>query len=75
MPYRRYCRYENVARFLNQQGFSVYGMDHVGHGQSGGERGYTESFSHYCVDFLQFIKHVQLNLLIHQSPVPCYILG
>jgi len=31
-------RYEHVAKALNDAGWSVYGLDHVGHGRSEGER-------------------------------------
>ena len=31
-------RYEHVAKALNDAGWSVYGLDHAGHGQSEGER-------------------------------------
>ena len=31
-------RYEHVAATLGQHGAAVYGLDHVGHGRSDGER-------------------------------------
>lgn len=34
------ARYDTVARFLNQMGFSVYSMDILGHGKSDGARGH-----------------------------------
>ena len=35
-------RYEHVAQRLNEAGFAVYGLDHQGHGRSGGKRGRIE---------------------------------
>ena len=34
-------RYESVARAFNQFGYAVFSLDHQGHGQSQGERGYV----------------------------------
>lgn len=33
-------RYQHVAKALNQAGYAVYALDHRGHGNSGGLRGY-----------------------------------
>lgn len=65
-------RYEHVAQKLNSLGLSVYGMDHQGHGQSEGDRGYVESFQHYVRDYLQFVRHVQSEF---KSPLPSFVYG
>lgn len=52
----RYCR---LAKFLNRSGFSVYALDHYGHGQSDGRRGDIEDFSLYSEDLSQFIRLVK----------------
>jgi alpha-beta hydrolase superfamily lysophospholipase len=38
-------RYEHVAAALNGAGWSVYGLDHLGHGRSEGERARIEDFT------------------------------
>ncbi|MEL7024126.1 MAG: lysophospholipase [Pseudomonadota bacterium] len=40
-------RYAHVAERLNQAGFGVHGLDHVGHGKSPGTRVLVERFSDY----------------------------
>lgn len=61
-------RYEHVARFFNAHGYSVYGMDHQGHGQSDGDRGYTDNFQHFVDDYAQFVSTVD-------SSVPRFLYG
>jgi len=48
-------RYEKVAGQLNQEGFSVYALDHQGHGQSSGPKGHINSFTDYHADLKQLI--------------------
>ena len=36
-------RYESVARAFNQCGYAVFSLDHQGHGQSQGDRGYVSA--------------------------------
>src|SRR5689334_4454606 len=43
-------RYEHVAAAMNGAGFSVYGMDLRGHGQSGGARGFCRRFDEFVDD-------------------------
>lgn len=38
-------RYAHVAAALNDSGYSVYAVDHWGHGKSDGERGFVPAFS------------------------------
>ena len=51
-------RYNHVAEFFNQKGISVYALDHRGHGESPGPRGYVNSFSQYVEDLGQFVTHI-----------------
>jgi alpha-beta hydrolase superfamily lysophospholipase len=43
-------RYDHVAAALGAAGFAVRGMDHRGHGQSGGTRGFCRRFDEYIDD-------------------------
>lgn len=43
-------RYDHVAQFLNQNGYSVIRFDLRGHGKSEGKRGYIKSFRDYIED-------------------------
>jgi len=47
-------RYADLAGFLNQKGFAVFGCDHRGHGKSGGKRGHIMSFDEYIRDVKLF---------------------
>jgi alpha-beta hydrolase superfamily lysophospholipase len=40
-------RYMNVVNHLVPSGYAVYGIDHIGHGKSAGERVYVERFQDY----------------------------
>jgi len=62
-------RYAGLAAELNKAGYSVYSMDHQGHGMSGGTRAYVKDFNDYVVDFVQFMKDTDVKGL------PRYILG
>lgn len=52
----RYCQ---LAKFLNRSGFSVYALDHYGHGQSDGVRGHIDDFAHYSEDLHNFTRLVK----------------
>lgn len=43
-------RYEHVARHLNAAGLAVAGVDHRGHGRSGGPRGHCLAVAEYVAD-------------------------
>lgn len=46
--YAEHCsRYDHVAKFFNGHSFQVRAFDFYGHGKSGGERAYVESFETY----------------------------
>lgn len=44
-------RYEQLAGFLNQKGYAVFGSDHRGHGKTEGKRGHILRFDEYTKDF------------------------
>lgn len=52
-------RYMNVVKHLVPSGYGVYGIDHIGHGKSDGERVYVERFQDYtktlkkCFDMIR----------------------
>jgi alpha-beta hydrolase superfamily lysophospholipase len=65
------ARYGHVAEFFNQQGISVYAIDHRGHGKSGGSRGHVEDFAQYSEDL-----HLLISQLRLQHPgLPVHVLG
>eukprot|EP00002_Diphylleia_rotans_P036457 TRINITY_DN802_c0_g1_i2.p1 TRINITY_DN802_c0_g1~~TRINITY_DN802_c0_g1_i2.p1 ORF type:complete len:297 (+),score=41.64 TRINITY_DN802_c0_g1_i2:77-967(+) len=49
-------RYEHVAAELNKAGYSVFSMDHQGHGRSEGTRTHVERFSDFVDDVFQAIE-------------------
>lgn len=52
-------RYRKVAQQLNRHGFSVYALDHYGHGLSDGKRGHIEDFALYSEDLHTFIRLIK----------------
>lgn len=52
-------RYRQLAQRLNRSGFSVYALDHYGHGLSEGVRGHIDDFAHYSEDLHHFIRLVK----------------
>ena len=49
-------RYDWVARTLNEHGASVYGVDHVGHGRSEGERVLITDYDDVVADFHLLVR-------------------
>ncbi|XP_078690471.1 monoglyceride lipase-like [Branchiostoma floridae x Branchiostoma belcheri] len=60
-----------LAQLLNSHGFLVFSHDHVGHGQSEGERVYVENFDLLARDILQ---HVDMMGARHPD-VPIFLFG
>ncbi len=53
-------RYDYVAQYFVQQGYSVYALDHRGHGKNRGRKlGYFERFASVVNDLRQFIEWVR----------------
>jgi len=60
-------RYMNVVNHLVPSGYAVYGIDHIGHGKSTGERVYVEQFQDYTKTlkiYLDMIRDWQPEKLI-----------
>ena len=55
-------RYQHLAKYFNTQGYSVFALDHRGHGQSEGKRGHVETFEDYGDDL-----HVLLTWVASQG--------
>eukprot|EP01029_Cantina_marsupialis_P004159 TRINITY_DN1411_c0_g2_i2.p1 TRINITY_DN1411_c0_g2~~TRINITY_DN1411_c0_g2_i2.p1 ORF type:complete len:331 (+),score=84.63 TRINITY_DN1411_c0_g2_i2:77-1069(+) len=53
-------RYEHWASTLNQAGFSLYMLDHQGHGLSEGDRCYVTHFEDYISDLKLFVDNIVL---------------
>lgn len=52
-------RYQHVAALLVEAGFAVYGIDHRGHGRSGGMQAYFKSIDEPVADLYQYFQEVQ----------------
>lgn len=52
-------RYTNVVNHLTAHEFAVYGLDHIGHGQSEGTRVYVRRFSDYTDAFASCVDQVR----------------
>ncbi len=68
-------RYAHVAAFLNAQGFSVYAIDHRGHGQSSGERTHFDSFEQPVADLHRALDLARTNLHAAQPQAKLFLFG
>jgi acylglycerol lipase len=48
-------RYMNVVNHFVPLGYVVYGLDHIGHGKSGGPREFVEDFDDFSKTFAQYM--------------------
>ena len=64
-------RYMNVVNHFVPLGYAIYGLDHIGHGKSGGLREFVDRFQ----DFTETLT-IFYNLVVEQQPdAPIFILG
>lgn len=52
-------RYMNVVNHLVPSGYGVYGIDHIGHGKSDGERVYVERFQDYTKTLKKYFDMIR----------------
>ena len=64
-------RYGNVVNYFVPRGYAVYGIDHLGHGQSDGPRAYVERFQ----DFLDPLKVFLGRIRDWQPETPIFLVG
>ncbi|XVF09400.1 hypothetical protein REPUB_Repub07fG0089200 [Reevesia pubescens] len=64
----RYC---DFAKWLNANGFKVYGMDWIGHGGSDGLHAYVHSLDDAVTDMKMFLEKV----LAENPGIPCFCFG
>ncbi|MEM1327274.1 MAG: lysophospholipase [Bacteroidota bacterium] len=64
-------RYNHVADYFNEHGFSMLGNDRRGHGQSEGPRGHVPKFE----DFLTEVEHLLATAKAHYPNVPIFLYG
>jgi alpha-beta hydrolase superfamily lysophospholipase len=64
-------RYMNVVNHFVPLRYAVYGLDHIGHGKSGGEREFVERFSDFTDTLLLYYAMVSE----WQPGLPIYLLG
>ncbi len=64
-------RYANLVGHFVPRGYAVYGMDHVGHGKSGGARAYVERFN----DFVEPLGTYFGMVREWQANAPIFLVG
>ena len=64
-------RYEHVASFFNEKGFSCIAFDLRGHGMSGGKRGHAKSYEAIMRDVDTFFEKARLA----EPAVPSFLYG
>lgn len=64
-------RYMNIVDHFLPLGYAVYGLDHIGHGKSEGEREFIEQFSDFTETLAVFYKMISE----WQTNKPIFILG
>lgn len=67
------ARYAHVGEWLARRGYAVHALDLRGHGESGGERFFVESFDEYVEDLGAFVQRVRVSG--NPSGKPLFLLG
>ncbi|PKL40075.1 MAG: lysophospholipase [Spirochaetae bacterium HGW-Spirochaetae-1] len=52
-------RYQNIIGAMAKEKISIYGLDHRGHGRSGGNRGHVDSFMDFVYDLKLFVNYIR----------------
>lgn len=65
----------SMVRELNARGLSVYGHDHVGHGESTGERVYFPKFQTLVDDLLSHIRLIDAKHDLSANKLPVFLLA
>lgn len=65
-------RYTHIAEALSAEGVAVIGIDHRGHGRSGGIRGHVDGFEQYIGDIVGFAESQVAEL---GAELPLFLLG
>ena len=52
-------RYMNVVNYFVPLGYAVYGIDHIGHGKSEGERVYVKRFHDYTKTLKRYFDMIR----------------
>jgi acylglycerol lipase len=52
-------RYMNVVHRFVPSGYAVYGLDHLGHGKSGGDRVYVDRFQDYIITLKKYVDMIR----------------
>ena len=52
-------RYMNVVNHFVPEGYAVYGIDHIGHGKSDGERVYVDRFQDYITTLTTYVDMIR----------------
>jgi len=64
-------RYMNVVNHFVPLGYAVYGIDHIGHGKSDGERVYVDRFQDYTTTLATYIDMIRQ----WQPDRPIFVVG
>lgn len=63
-------RYAHVALYLNEKGYNVFALDHIGHGKSEGKKGHVDNYN----ELLDSIQEL-LNEIQRDNTLPTFLYG